>query len=155
MRYIFLIVFTALILPSCFITNPYRKQEFSFNEEGTNYSIPFIVPRGFKKKWSSIDEKGNTIQTYSYKDGSVFYFSHMKDSSVDMQPIMYEENHPHKSHHTNAIIYKGIDKNMLYYREVRQGKYWMGYRFVDSDDEYKFDSATNVLVAWPVQLMKK
>jgi hypothetical protein len=151
MKQSFFLGITTLLLTSCFLQKPYRMETFSFTEKGVSYSYPIVVPRGYKKKFSSVDEAGNNIITYSYKNGAVFYFTHMADTSVDMQPFNDHENIARQSHHTGALIYKGMDANYLYWREVRQNNLRAGYRFVIGDEEVRFDSATNYLVVWPMK----
>lgn len=144
-------IFLCLFLTSCFLSKPYRIENFNYADKGSNYSFPLVVPRGYSKKWTSVDETGNSILTYSYRNGSIFYMAHMTDTAADMQPIDMQENIARQSHHTGALIYKGMDKNDLYWREVRQKNFRVGYRYVSSDNEYKFDSATNYLVVWPLK----
>ncbi len=134
--------------------NPYRTEHFTFSKNGTEHTVPFVVPKGYNKKWTSVDAAGNTILTYTYRSGPVFYLSYMADTASEMQPIVLQENLPLQSLTSGAIIYKGMDENMLYFREIRQNNYRMGYRFVNGDQEYKFDSATNYMVVWPIEKPK-
>ena len=143
--------FTSLFLASCFLQKPYKMETFSFTDKGVSHSYPVVVPRGYKKKFTTVDEAGNNIITYNYKNGSVFYLAHMADTSKDMQPLDEKENIARISLHTGALIYKGMDKNYLYWREVRQKNFKSGYRFVMGEDEERFDSATNYLVVWPMK----
>ena len=151
MKQYFFLLFTSLFLTSCFLQRDYRKETFSFEKNGASYSYPFVVPGGYKKKMISVDEAGNNIITYSYKNGAVFYLAHMADTSVDMQPLDVHENIARQSLHTDATVYKGMDKNYLYWREVRQKNFKAGYRFVNGEEEERFDSATNYLVVWPME----
>jgi hypothetical protein len=150
MKQIVVLALVSIFLASCFLVKPYRVENFSFTSGNTNYSVPLVVPRGYSKKWVSQDSSGNNILTYQYKDGSIFYLAHVKDTSVDLQPLEWSENIARQSHHTGALIYKGMDKDHLFWREVRQKNFRSGYRFVNGDEEYRFDSATNYLVVWEV-----
>jgi hypothetical protein len=145
------IVFLSVFLSSCFLSKPYRKETFSFEQNGKAYSYPVVVPRGYSKKVLSVDEKGNNLLTYSYRNGAVFYLAHLTDTSADLQPVNEAENIARQSHHTGALIYKGMDENYLYWREVRQKDLRMGYRYVNDKEENRFDSATNFLVVWPLK----
>ena len=151
MKRILFLFFISLFLTSCFLQKPYKTETFSFEKNGTSYSYPLVVPRGYKKKLISVDESGNNIVTYSYKNGAVFYLAHMADTSIAMQPLEVQDNIARQSHHTGALIYKGMDGNYLYWREVRQKNFKSGYRFVNGDEEERFDSATNYLVVWPMK----
>jgi hypothetical protein len=151
MKRFFFLLFTSLFLASCFLQKDYRKETFSFEEKGVSHSYSLIVPRGYKKKFTSVDTTGNNIITYIYKNGAIFYLAHMADTSVDMQPMDEHENIVRQSHHTDALVYKGMDELYLYWREVRQKNFRAGYRFVDGDNEERFDSATNYLVVWPMK----
>jgi hypothetical protein len=154
MRSVIALVFVAVILASCFSRNPYRIENFSYNQGGVNHSVPVVIPKGYNKKWTTIDEAGNTILSYTWRNGPLLYMAHMADTSFDMQPIYMPENMPRISHHNGSLIYKGIDEDLLFYREVRQKNYRMGYRWVNRDEEFKFDSATNYLVVWPLEPSK-
>ena len=147
----FFLYLVILSCTSCFLQKPYRIETFSFEKEGVPHSYSLVVPRGYDKKITTVDHAGNHIITYSYKSGAIFYMAHMQDTSVAMQPLDVLENIPRISHHTGAVIYKGRDDSWRYWREVRQNNFKSGYRFVEPDDEEKFDSATNYLVVWPVK----
>jgi hypothetical protein len=151
MRSTIVLLLIAAVFASCFSVSPYRMENFSYNSGGVNYTVPVVIPKGYNKKWTTIDEAGNTIQTYTWRKGPLFYMAYMADTSSEMQPIFLPENIARISHHNGSLMYKGIDEDLLFYREVRQKKYRMGYRWVNSQEEYKFDSATNYLVVWPLE----
>ena len=151
MKRVLFLFFTSLFLASCFLQKDYRKETFSFEDKGVSHSYSLVVPRGYKKKFTSVDEAGNNIITYSYKNGAIFYLAHMADTSVDMQPMNEQDNVARQSLHTDALVYKGMDELHLYWREVRQKNFRAGYRFVHGDEEERFDSATNYLVVWPMK----
>jgi hypothetical protein len=142
-----LILCTAL--NSCFLFSKYKRSTFTYNENGSTYSVPVIIPKGFSKERTEVDSSGNTILTYSYGP-ELFYMANMADTSTYVFPIDELINIPRLYEPTRALVYKGMDSTHLYWREVRQNKLRTGYRNVSAEKEVKFDSATNYFMVHPV-----
>jgi hypothetical protein len=142
-----LILCTAL--NSCFLFSKYKRSTFTYNENGSTYSVPVIIPKGFSKERTEVDSSGNTILTYSYGP-ELFYMANMADTSTYVFPIDELINIPRLYEPTGALVYKGMDSTHLYWCEVRQNKLRTGYRNVSSEKEVRFDSATNYFMVHPV-----
>jgi hypothetical protein len=138
----------ALLLLFVSGCSPYRRSVFTYTDNGESISLPIIIPKGSKKEEQKTDGSGNTIKTYKYGN-AVFYVAHLKDTAVELQPIIRSWNIPRKSS-SGAVVFKGQDANDLFWREVRRQQYRFGYQYVPGAAEYKFDSATNYAIAMPL-----
>ena len=136
-------LFFILIIafPSCFLFNQFRKDSFSFSENGVQKNYTTVVPKGFSKAEKKFDSSGNEAQFYYYPDGTSLYFVKLVDTSVQYQPINYLENQPKEIY--NTIFYKRFDSVERYWRETRFDNYKLGYRSAKKGEDWKFDSAIN------------
>ena len=132
---------TVIILSSCFLFKDYKKKEFAYNVNGQNAVLPLIVPKGYSKA-ERRDTAGISLYVFTYPGGSYFYAAHLQDTTYELQSIN-KKNHQPLVHRLGGQVYKGQDQNDLFYREIRQGAFRFGYRFVDPYSELQFDSATN------------
>jgi hypothetical protein len=137
-----------MLLASC---SRYRQESFQFIEGGQSRNTTVVVPKGYREMKTTSDSAGNTIRTYRYPNGSYYYVARMTDTLSLVQEISEKENIPLRSMHTGALIYKGLDPNDKYWREVKQKHYRVGYQFVPKNREARFDSATNYAVIWPLK----
>lgn len=103
--------------------------------------MPFIIPKNYVKQ-EIRDSAGNREQYYYYTGGGVLYAAYLADTTKELQPINIKIHQP-QIHRLGGLIYKGQDSADLYYREIRQGNFRFGYRFVPEVLELQFDSATN------------
>jgi len=126
---------------SCFLFSDLKKKQFSFSEDGTKHSVNTVVPKKYSKTQTSIDSSGNQVQYFFYPGGAQLYFALLKDTTTQLQTILYNDNLPKALYHT--IYYKGLDSSDHYWRETRFGSYRAGYRKVNKEDEGKFDSSIN------------
>lgn len=129
------------ILPACFLRKDFRASQFTFDANGQSQTVPLIVPRGFTKQ-ERTDTAGIALQTFYYPGGPVFYVAHLKDTSFQLQTID-ERLHQPRVHFLGGRVFKGMDKDELFYREIQQGNLRFGYRLVPKAVELHFDSATN------------
>jgi len=141
-------IFIMLLLTGC---RPWQKGQFSYTGSNGTKTIPFVIPNGYARQAQQVDSAGNTIRTFRYSSGSIFYIAHMADTSMHIQVIDPDANIPRVSLHNGALVFKGMDENQRYWREVRQGAFRVGYRGVSPQREARFDSATNYAVVWPLQ----
>src|SRR6478672_12699831 len=121
-------------LNSCFLFSKYKRSSFTYNENGSTYSVPVIIPKGFTKERTEVDSSGNTILTYSYGP-ELFYLAYMSDTSSAIHAIDETINIPRFYKPTGALVYKGMDSLHRYWREVRQDKLRSGYRNVSGEME--------------------
>jgi hypothetical protein len=139
---LFLFLYIVVVFSSCFLFRDLKKDRFSFEENGVRTSYNVVIPKGFKRKETKADATGNIAQFYYYADGAVLYFAKVKDTTMQYQPINYEENIPKELY--NTIYFKGIDPDYdHYWRETRFGNYKAGYLRVEGDEDWKFDSSIN------------
>src|SRR5215217_882287 len=137
------ILFFTVSLSSCFLFPKYRRTNFTYTEGGHSYFIPIVVPKGYVRERTEVDSSGNTILSYFYDSKASFYVAYLVDTATNLQPIIEEENIPRVAITTGAFIYKGMDADMLYWREIRKDNLRVGYRSVPRELESRFDSATN------------
>lgn len=142
MKKIVILLFLSFGLSSCFLFSKYRKTTFNYSHEGQSYSLPLLVPKGYTKEKSGTDSAGNTLLEYYYGGKTFFYAAYLADTAISVQPIIKEDNMP-QLNIKGAVIYKGIDANDLFWREVRKKNIRVGYRYVPQLVEGRFDSATN------------
>ncbi|MDB5205998.1 MAG: hypothetical protein JWR72_1073 [Flavisolibacter sp.] len=141
MRSIILLLFISTALYSCFLFKDYRKKEFVYSRNGQTAALPIIVPKGYLKQ-ETADTAGVTLHTFYYTGGAILYAAFLTDTTAELQPI-YRVDHQPQIHRLGGLVYKGQDESNLYYREIRQGPFRFGYRFVPEILEFQFDSATN------------
>jgi hypothetical protein len=108
-----------------------------------SYSVPIIVPKGYTKERTEVDSSGNTILSYTYGEKTTFYVAHLQDSSKQLQPIDKQQNQPQIDSVTGLVMYKGLDSNALFWKELQGQNFRTGYRYVPKSSENKFDSAAN------------
>jgi hypothetical protein len=149
MKIYLVLIGLSFALSSCFLFSKYKRSSFAYNQNGDTYSIPVIIPKGYKKERTEVDSSGNTILTYSYGP-ELFYMAYMADTSSFVHPIDELINIPRLYEPTGAFVYKGMDSMHLYWREVRQNKLRTGYRNVSPEKEVRFDSATNYFMVHPI-----
>ena len=125
---------------SCSLFNGFKKRNFNYGEKGESFGV--IIPKGWKKTEFKSDSADNKVQYYYYKNGSSLYLVRNADSLISFQPIIFS-NHIPLIHPQDGLIYKGIDSNGLYWREIRLKDFRFGYKNVPTETEARFDSALN------------
>jgi hypothetical protein len=139
---LFLFLFTAVILSSCFLFSNFRRSSFSYSGNGTSQTVPLVVPKGYNKIERQTDSAtGNEEIYYRYPGKAVLYFVVAKDTTKEYQRINYELNVPQPIY--TGRFYKGVDSSDLYWRETRMGFYRAGYYNIERGDDWEFDSAVN------------
>ena len=141
MRSTIFFLFISTALCSCFLFKDYKKKQFLYSNNGQAALLPIIVPKGYLKQ-ETADTAGVTLNTYYYTGGAILYTAYLTDTTAELQPIN-RINHQPQIHRLGGLVYKGQDEADLYYREIRQGRFRFGYRFVPTLLELQFDSATN------------
>jgi hypothetical protein len=101
------------------------------------------VPKGYTKERTEVDSSGNTILSYTYGEKTTFYVAHLEDSSKQLQPIDKQQHPQQIDSVTGLVTYKGLDSNALFWKEIYNQNFRMGYRFVSKSSENRFDSAAN------------
>jgi len=151
MRKITAIIFLTLTLSSCFLFSKFKRTNFTYSEGAHSYFIPILVPKGYIKERTEVDSSGNTILSYSYSSKASYYVAYLVDTATQLQSIIEEDNIPRVAMATGAFIYKGMDADMLYWREIRKDNLRVGYRSVPRELESRFDSATNYVAVRPLK----
>jgi hypothetical protein len=154
MKKIAFTLFLCVSLSSCFLFSPYRKVDFTYQDGSASKTVTMVVPKGYRKSESIKDSLGNTVRLFSYRKAR-FYLGYLVDTNTTIQPIIEGDNIPRISLTTGALIYKGMDAEEEFWREVRQKHLVAGYQHVPKSRETRFDSATNYLVVWPVASSSK
>jgi hypothetical protein len=135
------LLIASMLLSSCFLFKDYKKKKFIYSRNGQPAAMPIIVPKGFLKQ-ETADTAGVRLHTFYYQGGAVLYAAYLTDTTAELQPINKAIHQP-QLHRLGGLVYKGQDEAELYYREIRQGPFRFGYRFVPQILELQFDSATN------------
>ena len=136
--YFFILIWCS----SCFLFPKFRKDTFEYNAAGQAAAMALVIPKGFKSEETVTDSFGAQIKSYTYSDGTVLYFAQMKDT-VSMIRMIDTAQHIPEMHTLGGVMYKGVDKNYTFWREVRRGYFRAGYRNVSVTVEQQFDSAVN------------
>lgn len=131
-----------VVLSSCFLLKDLKQERFVYNADGRAHVLHIRVPRGFDREKLERDSAGNTVQYYYYSNGTVFYAAFMVDTSKQLQPIDYTQNIP-LPHKDGGWIYKGMNDDERYWREIRLANYKFGYVNVPRSLEGDFDEALN------------
>jgi hypothetical protein len=139
-RYVPLLLLLFL-LSACFLRKDFKASQVTFNSNGQSLTVPLIVPKGYTRQ-ERTDTAGIALQTFYYPGGPVFYIAQLRDTSFQLQAIN-ERLHQPRVGFLGGRVFKGIDKNELFYREIQQGNLRIGYRLVPKSSELLFDSATN------------
>ena len=138
-----ILFFLLLTTSSCYLVTGFKTRSFSYaDDKQQNHSFKLQVPRGYLTEKITNDSAGGKEQLYKYSNGTLFYVAYAPDTSKTFQPIK-EEDHIPLQHPQGGWIYKGVGKDGLYWREIRQDSLRFGYRFVPGILEAKFDEALN------------
>ncbi len=133
--------FLMLFFSSCSLFNDFKKREFEYGDEGQN-SFRLLVPKGWSNEKISLDNAGYKEQFYYYKNGSSIYFVRAGDTTKSYQ-FFDTALHIPLVHPLGGLIYKKVDGNGLYGREIRINEFRFGYKGVPTETEVRFDSALN------------
>jgi hypothetical protein len=136
-----LLLVSAVVISSCFLSKDFKKRKFTYTQDGQTRVLPIVVPKGYAKEQRT-DTAGISLLTYTYEDGSVLYAAYLKDTAYELQSYNKAIHEP-QVHRLGGLVYKGQDEYLRFYREIRQGNLRFGYRYVPSFNELEFDSATN------------
>ena len=142
MRNAVLVFIVVSYCSSCFLFPRFRKDTFAYNAGGQAAAIGVVVPKGFNRDETKTDSSGAVIKSYYYGDGTVLYFAQMQDTVTMLHPIDTAQHIP-EMHLLGGVMYKGIEKDYTFWREVRRGYFRAGYRNVKVPVEPRFDSAVN------------
>jgi hypothetical protein len=135
-------VLCLLALSSCFAPRGFRQERFVYNVNGHMHNMRLLVPRGFDRTRLERDSAGNTARFYYYRNDMVFYAAHLTDTAKQYQPIDYSRNLP-LPHNRSGWIFKGMNPDERYWREIRVANYKFGYINVPRSREREFDEALN------------
>lgn len=128
---------------SCTLLRGYKKREFIYTVNNQPQRAVLLVPKGYGKETIITDSAtGNKEQVYTYGGGMLLYFVQAVDTTKLYQ-FIDTTNHIPKLFPTGGLVYKGMDENGLYWREIRKDNFRAGYRGVSVALETKFDSALN------------
>lgn len=127
---------------SCSPFSRLKKREFVYATPGESESVNIMVPSRFTKRVKQTDTTGNAEEVYHYSNGSFLYFVRVLDTSKKYQQ-MDSSLHIPRIHPNGGLIYKGMEKNGKYWREIRTSRYRFGYRHVPAETEILFDSSLN------------
>jgi hypothetical protein len=136
-----LLCLLPILLASCFLFRDYKKKEFSYSRNGQAVVMPLVVPKGFVKE-ERMDTAGITMHSFHYPGGATLYAAYLADTTFEIQPFNKAIHQP-LIHRLGGVVYKGQDKGLRFFREIRQGNMRFGYRGVPSLNEGFFDSSTN------------
>lgn len=139
MRFAFWALVTAV--PACFLSKEYKQSTFTYTRNGQAVVVPLLVPKGFTNE-ERIDTAGVIVHEFRYGDGAILYTAYLTDSTTELQPINKARHQPVRGPQ-DGLVYKGMDSNERFFREIRRGPFRFGYRNVSREEELKFDSATN------------
>lgn len=130
------------MLGSCFLLGPhFKKSEFTYTENNVQQTIPLILPPGYTSQKTMTDSAGNMHIVYQYGKG-YYYVSYVNDT-LQQNPFIDTSMNIPRVHPLGGLIYKGINEDGRYWREIRRQHLRYGYRDINKGSEYLFDSATN------------
>lgn len=141
------ILFLWIGASSCFLSGQYRKTSFMYTVGTQSYSFPILVPKGYTKERTEVDSSGNTILSYLYGSKTTFYIAHLEDTSRQLLPFMDKAMQLRKDSVSGTVVYKGVDADKLFWKEIRRSNFRTGYHSVPEKREALFDSATNYCAA--------
>ena len=144
MKYL-IFIFVVTSCSSCFLFPKFRKDTFQYNAAGQAAAIAVVVPKGFSREDTRTDSAGAVVKTYYYDDGTVLYFAQMPDTVTMLRSIDTAQHIP-EMHTLGGVMYKGVEADYTFWREVRRGFFRAGYRNVKVPVEPRFDSAVNYAV---------
>jgi hypothetical protein len=130
-----------ILLIFLFSCSPFRRNSFTYTENGQPKTVKLVVPKGFNKSETRTDSSGNQEKYFRYSNGLFLYFVNAVDTTKEYQYINYEENIPKELY--SFIYFKGYDSTNRYWRESRQGRFRAGYRNATEGNDWKFDSSLN------------
>ncbi len=145
MKYLLFLFF--IVFSSCGLFKEFKKREFKYGLAAENFKL--IVPKGWRGEEVQLDSAGYKEQYFYYRGNTTLYFVRAADTAKYYQVFDTSTNIP-LVHPSGGLIYKGVDANGLYWREIRILDFRFGYRNVPTQTETRFDSALNYAA-----LMKK
>ncbi len=101
--------------------------------------VTVMIPAGFARM-EKTDTIGRSEVIYHYGGGTTFYLTTITSGAHEWIDTAM---HVPKIHPNGALMFKGMTKGPLYWREVRLTNKRVGYKNVPSELEIRFDSAAN------------
>lgn len=145
MRWLLLII---LFASSCSLFAPkFSRSTFNYTGDAKPQAFNIIVPRGYITAKHAADSAGTGI-IYNYGKAT-FYIAYLNDTTLQTEFVDPSVNMP-LAHPKGGLIYKGWNQNG-FWREIRRGRFRVGYKDVPNDLEGSFDSATNFAANLPVK----
>lgn len=137
------LIIPSVVFCSCSLFAPkFHSTTFNYNSVAGVRTAPIIAPAGFNKVERSDDGAGNYGVLYHY--GAAKYFVvFLQDTAAFALNIDTSVNQP-LDHPDGGQVYKGIDANSNFWRELKKQHLRVGYENVPKSMEGAFDQASNV-----------
>jgi hypothetical protein len=137
-----LTILLVVLFASCSLFDKMKRSSFSYPSNTGQQEVRLLVPSGYSRKNTVVDSAGNYEQVYVYPGGALLFVAYAKDTSKRYSPIDTALHLP-RTLPNGSLLYKGLSTDWLYWKEIRNGPFRIGYHKVPIEDEGRFDSAVN------------
>jgi len=134
-------LFAILFLASCSVVDDFNRREFIYPGVAKQQKLVLQVPRGYREEKKLLDTTGGKEQYYYYSNGALIYFTNKVSLSTENDSIIEKSNPEPAGEH--SFVYHGIDKDGLYWKEIRHETFRFGYSYVPKDRLVQFEQALN------------
>jgi hypothetical protein len=140
MKLFFLMFF---LIASCSVIDDFNRKEFTYEGKEREHKLVLHIPRGYKEEKKMLDTAGGKEQFYYYSNGALIYFTNKvswpteNDSIIrQMKPVSTDGE---------SFVYRGMDKDGLYWKEIRHESFRFGYSYVPKSNIDRFEKAVNTV----------
>ncbi|MCW3073517.1 MAG: hypothetical protein JWP69_586 [Flaviaesturariibacter sp.] len=134
--YIFILFFCI----GCRTYSGLKPREF-YGELDGNKQLTLHVPKRYVSEQIKLDYRKGIEQFYTYPGGSLFYVSYKADWASPNTGNL--KNAAGERASSTEIMYNGVDKSKLYWKEIIVDSLRFGYCNVPLSQKYRFEQAIN------------
>lgn len=122
------------------------QRDFNYSDKTAVEKMLLQVPKGFTREKMVLDTVGGKEQFYNYANGAIVYFS--KDISWLTENALLVRQ-AKRSSNDGTVVWKGIDKDGLYWKEIKMEGFRFGYSYVPPAALEQFEQAVNFVRVRP------
>ena len=130
-----------LLVTSCSVVDDFKRREFIYPGNSNQKKLILHVPRGYTEEKKILDTTGGKELFYYYPTGALIYFTNKVSWPTENDSIISKMETFSMS--AASFAYHGIDKDGLYWKEIRHEKFRFGYSYVSKSELEKFEQAVN------------
>lgn len=145
MRTILFFLLPLMLALACSGPRNLQRAQFVYREGEKLQTLSLPVPQGFNEDKMLLDTNGGKEQYYYYPSGALFYFTNKVTWNTENDSLIRVQQGSRFSPKRASYTYKGVDRNGLYWKEVRINDFRYGYSYVPKSLVGPFDDALNAI----------